>query len=459
MKLVNPDLEISTILSMCSGGKVGSTVMSMVNADHFYYGPTKEVHSRIVKVTRASGELPTLSDVVTDPAISEDTRKLLRKSTVKVAKNVESARKLVKRLDEFRKLRGLYFRFENGLQTLQKESVDLDELIEDTSDTLMKLRSTAGVEQTLQHIGKGNNTTNLVKRMLSSDAPPVIRTGFTEYDERNGGFFFGALVTLAATTGGGKSTVADQLAHNIPLLNQNTDAVLVSLEMTEEDCVSRKLSRLGRVPVNKFQQRKVTDAEAKKVKKAYAKYVNALKENNSRSTIFSPTEDMSIEEILFALKPYGYRVIIIDYISLLKGMDGDDQWRMLGNAARFCKIWAKTHNIVVIVLAQLDENNPMQIRYSRAIKEHSNNMWAWTCTEDNKETGLIEIRQLKARNQDPFPFYLGIDFEHMDVRDPDSEQLEEAKHSQSAEKNKKKLDKVEKELDDDYLQDISDDED
>jgi hypothetical protein len=136
-------------------------------------------------------------------------------------------------------------------------------------------------------------------------------------------------------------------------------------------------------------------------------------------TIWSPEEDYGIEEMLFMLKPYKYRVVIIDYISLLKGADGDDQVKALGRIARFAKVYAKNTNTVVVLLAQLSDEG--QVRYARAIKEHANNLWSWHMNEEESETSILDIRQQKARNQLRFNFQLSSHNSSMRITDVDGD--------------------------------------
>ena len=44
---------------------------------------------------------------------------------------------------------------------------------------------------------------------------------------------------------------------------------------------------------------------------------------------------------------------------------------------------------------QIDEKTGV-IRYARAMKEHADNVWVWTPTEDQKRTGQFPINQIKG---------------------------------------------------------------
>lgn len=371
MELCNDRLEFSVIKTICEGKKlIATSVIAKCRADSFYNDAAAAAYRRILAVAKTTSEFPSWEEICSDPVIKESHRKELVCSEPKLATDKIKASKLVFALDRYRKLRNLYLMCESGIESLSKDSVDIDEVLETSSETLMNLRTNArDLDNQLIHFGKGNNSSGLVKSRLNNTNPNVVPTGFRDYDDMNGGFTYGSLVTIAATTGGGKTAVAGiQLLIN---MSAYEPTCLVSLEMTAEECTDRILANLGGVKVNKFSMGKLSEEEKKRAALGYSKWVKEQKERDTRYTIWSPDEDVSIEEILYGLLPFGYRVILVDYIGLLKGVDGDDQWRQLSNAARFAKIFAKTHNVIVILLAQSSEEG--KLRYAKAIGEHSNN--------------------------------------------------------------------------------------
>ena len=130
-----------------------------------------------------------------------------------------------------------------------------------------------------------------------------------------------------------------------------------------------------------------------------------------------------MQELLTLIEPYGDKVVFVDYIGLVGGVDGDDFWRKLGSAARYCKRWAEAHNNIVVLLAQLSDEGV--VRYSRALKEHSDGMWSWVAGQEERESGIMTIIQQKARTVgSPADFMLKFDFPHMLVDDLAEEDLD-----------------------------------
>ena len=133
--------------------------------------------------------------------------------------------------------------------------------------------------------------------------------------------------------------------------------------------------------------------------------------------MWKPKEDVTIEDTFAAVASLDADVVIVDYISLLAGTDGDDSWQQLGAIARLGKINAEATNRVNILLCQVNDDG--KVRYARAISEHSSNSWVWTAKKEEREKpiGRIKVEQPKARNSKSFPFEVGFDWAHMDVVD------------------------------------------
>lgn len=456
MQLCNDLLELKVLRTLClyaNRMEISGKILSRCTEDSFYGDAANAAFCRVRAQVKSNGSIPTWDELTSDPVIPEKHRKDLLASEAKPLKNMRNLEGVLTNLEDYRKLRSLYFMYENGIDALSKESIDFTTLIDDNSENLAGLRTgSTDLSAALVHFGKGNNSVDLVKSRLNNETPRVVPTGFRAYDEKNGGFNYGSLVLIGATTGGGKTATAGiQLLKNMSMYEP---ACLISLEMSKEECTDRLLANLSGVKINKFSSGKLTEEDKTKVKKSYKRFVTEQKERDTRYSIWSPDTDITMEEALYGLLPFGYRVILVDYVGLLKGVDGDDQWKQLGKATRFAKVFAKTHNVIVIVLAQLSEEG--KVRYAKAMQEHANNAWYWVYTEVSRETGILDIVQAKARNQDPTPFQLWHDFSVMRVSDVDAEHA--AEHEQATSTNRRKVEKLAEDIDN-YVLDMNDNED
>ena len=142
MKLLATQSELKAIRTICGDfEKLASMILATAGDDTFYYTPAKEAYKVIIKRLRENGSIPDWSEVISDPSISEDTRKILKASRELPAVSKDKVNSIITTLDKYRKLRGLVNMAQNVLDSIEDKSVDLDELIEHTSDALTKARA------------------------------------------------------------------------------------------------------------------------------------------------------------------------------------------------------------------------------------------------------------------------------------------------------------------------------
>ena len=245
--------------------------------------------------------------------------------------------------------------------------------------------------------------------LAGKQAKDRIKTGWSVFDQRTGGFDRSNLVVLTGPTGGGKSVMAVQLFTTMyRMFNYRT--ALVSLEMSKHEIAERMLANIANFDVSKIHLGSLSRDEKKQV---VAEFDRMDKSKGSRFTLYTPSRDITIQECLHALSPFKYDIIFIDYVSLLRqvGAKGAREDQILGDIVRYAKRMAQQMNCVIVLLAQLNEEG--QIRGSRAIGHHANFWFKWECTEEDKQKGFLTIEQSKARGSEQYDFYLTADFAHM----------------------------------------------
>lgn len=185
--------------------------------------------------------------------------------------------------------------------------------------------------------------------------------------------------------------------------------------MGDKQEMQRLLARISGVHFWKIKQNKLSPKDKQLINKAYEKFKQHGIDNSCVFSSISPTRSMRIDDALRAVKPYGYDVIGIDYVSLLEGVDEDNQWRVLSSIVRDCKVFSRETKCLVIVLCQLDAETD-RLRYSKGMKEHADVMWAWNYTKkEQRELKVLPINVDKARDGELFGFELAERFEVMTV--------------------------------------------
>ena len=414
VKTVSPRTELMVLRGMTNKNRViAGSILSSVDESFFDAPESKEVLKVIRKQMVDTGEPPLYKLVISDPDLSEEARSFFRDSEAAI-QTKDDARKAVKILSTYRQ-----YRMMNELKFAIDEAMsgskcDIDKLMEQASSTIASARANKSQKNNFLHFGLNNNSREAVKNLFYGDKTEnVIPTMIGPFDERSGGLLRGGLFTVGASSGGGKSLLACQLAMNIA--QQGYKVVIVPLEMTKDEMMSRIGANLNKVDVTRILTGKLTDVERDAGYAKFQRWMKHIAKKGGRLTIYKPDEDVSIEDVLAAVNAYDCDVRIIDYISLLKGTTGEDSWQALGAIARTAKINADNTNTVNVLLCQVNQDG--KIRYAQAISEHSNNSWIWVTKKEEreKEIGRIKVEQPKARNSGSYPFEVGFHWAWMRV--------------------------------------------
>lgn len=388
-KLVSPKAELAVLRGMCSKNKaLAGSLIAQTDETYFYHDESKELYKAIRKHVIKVGHPPSYQTVLEDLRISEEARdhfKLSRRS-IRTVEDVDAA---VTVLNRYRQTRGILEIADYINTKLKKSSIDADLMLSDITEALTSVKTKKSMEDTIVHFGRNNSSRELVKEIIYGDnTENVIPTGLRTFDERNGGFLRGSLVTIGGNSGAGKTLVANAICMNMSVLGYSV--LYVPLEMSKREMTARMLARISGVDLLKILLNKLTDREKELVNRRYRKFIRTVRNAGGRYTVFRPKEDMTLEEIYSAAAAYQCDVKCVDYLTLLKGMDGDDQWRQLGNATRYSKIDAENSNSVNMVLAQVSDEG--KIRYSGAVREHC--VTGDTLIDTDK--GLVRIDSLYA---------------------------------------------------------------
>lgn len=427
-KLFSSVSEATALKGLCSRDpKISGYLISQLREDYFHNSEAKEVFTYINEQFTKHGEIPPFRILCQSLKVSEDAREFLQTGDLPNTSSHEGAEKLVRQLDEFRRTRGLYTLGTKLLRKLEEPKIDVESLTTKVGEALARLSSRRTTENDIIHLGRDSNALAIIEEMIyGEDTDQCIPTGFKTFDDVNGGFFRGSLVVLGSTSGGGKSLIANQL--NMNQARMGYKSLMVPLEMTVQENFARTISNLANLNPTDVLLKRIASGEQDLAWKRMKRLDREIASKNGRMTLFKPKEDLTMESLMSAIHSFNSDVVYIDYIGLLAGADGDDQWRKLGQIARFGKIYAEMHNKVVVLLCQLSDEG--KVRYSQAIKEHASLAWVWVATKDSREKGFMNVELLKARNQNMSPFTLKIDYAHMRVSDLEPQEMENLKKEQ-----------------------------
>lgn len=447
--LFEQDLEIRCIKTLIDDSipeAVRSTLLGSLNKDHFHFQPTLAAFNRIDTLAKKRFEIIDASALVADPVIDEDLRDVLKQQLKKSkgCKSKKQVRSMLEVLERYRKIRAVYGIAKSSFEELEKPDIDIEHLLGEVTEAVARANSNLAEDQFFLHFGKNDTSEDVVEKILNRTKPSRIKTGFIEYDNRNGGFPEEGVVILSATTSGGKSVVAMNLQYNLYML-QNKSTVRVSLEMGDEQETQRLASHITGINFNKFKEARLTIAEKTQVREAFKKFRQHGIDNDIAFTTVSPTVGMTSESTFRMLKPFGYQVVFIDYIGLFEGVDQDAQWRILSATAADAKRFSRQgKKCLVVILAQLDDTSD-KLRYSKGIKEHADTMWQWNYSRpEQRELRILPIYVSKDRDGEVFNFELAERFDIMTAENMPDVKLDYASEDEDEDdkpKKKKKKDK------------------
>lgn len=420
MKIVRPKAETKAILScLLSPNKVKTELLGLLSPEHFGYRPMHAAY-RIVSsmLVKSALDLPSMEVFLEHPDLEQDTADLLKSPTVSPIQRVDDAKRLVETLEHYRILRRYYRYSQESLTFLkQTQSVDIEKLMGDMETCLSDMRSDAD-EAPLYHVGKGvedDEADLLMEEVFSNDLPKLIPSNFGNFDKITSGFGSTDLFIPASHKKGGKSILALNVTSNMYRLN-NVDVVYIPLEMNKQETAERLISHVSGVEHTKIRTKTMSSLELQAMQKAWRRFKAHGIKNSTRFTVW-PASHISIPQLRIKLKPFKYKVIVIDYINLLDHPNEDkmQEWQKLNDLARELKLLTKDLNALVIAPTQMNEDGTL--RYARGLAEHANTVWTWKYGEEEQGTHIITIDQPAVRGWAPFKFQLLEDFSRMTITD------------------------------------------
>jgi replicative DNA helicase len=204
--------------------------------------------------------------------------------------------------------------------------------------------------------------------------PNVIATGFRDLDKKlDGGMNAGELVVMAGRPSMGKTALAIGIGANVA--RKVGTALVFSLEMPGRQLTQRSLARDGRIPMPRIKN------GALMTKTDFENLAKATEGLAALPMLIDESPGLSLAEITSrsraVKRQHGLSLIIVDYIGLMTGGDGENRTQQVGSFSRGLKGLAKRLDVPVIALSQLN----------RGLESRPNKR---PCMADLRESGEIE---------------------------------------------------------------------
>ncbi|HWD76791.1 MAG TPA: replicative DNA helicase [Solirubrobacteraceae bacterium] len=240
-----------------------------------------------------------------------------------------------------------------------------------TDDRQKKIRSIADILH--------EETDKLHRLSVSKTALTGTPSGFTDIDEKTGGFQPGNLIVLAARPSMGKSALVANIAENAVLAGHAV--ALFSLEMSESELAQRFVASQARIKGEDLRRGKVPESR-------WPKILEACQRLSDAPMFVDDSSDTGVLEIRAKCRRLhnqvegGLGLIIVDYLQLMRS-EGNVESRVeqVSQMSRGLKGLARELGVPVIALSQL----------SRAVEQRG---------RDDKKPILSDLRESGAIEQD-----------------------------------------------------------
>lgn len=428
-KLFDPDLE-KLVLKVALSSTKNMRLLAKLKQDHFASEAAGEAFERVSRVLSSRGRTISWRSLCRDAVLSDRTRAALQNFKTKAPEEADDIADMMESLQSYALVRRVNAFGKALAERMHDDEIDPKTLLSFVHDSVANI-DTVTTTLRARHLGVGDNMSTMIKKLLKGDKSRHIATGFRGFDDPNKGIEIGSLLIVAAPSGNGKSVMVQTLARNFAA--SGARVCMVPLEMDDSALMRRELAAQTQIDLTRFidPMRSMSRREREQAYKAYRKLSRRIKNAGGKLTFLSALEDLTIDNILAYSKSHNYNVVVIDYVGLLAGTDGDDQALALSRIARTAKMWATANKAVVVLAAQLSDDGV--IRYSRALKEHASNLWQWMFDGRARELGLITVQQPKARMNSDAPFTLRFDAPTMTMRDPTEGEKKAARSSAAGE--------------------------
>lgn len=185
-----------------------------------------------------------------------------------------------------------------------------------------------------------------------SGAPSGVRSGFESFDRHFNGLSKTDLIILAARPGMGKSAFAFQLA--LQVAQQKEPVGIFSLEMSGQQLIERLACVISEIDSDKVRKGKDFLSPYE-----FERYSDALGQIAGLPLHIDDSGFMTIVDLraraIRMKKKYGIRLLVIDYLQLIKGTNerGMTRDQEVGIISRTLKGIAKELDITIVCLSQL----------------------------------------------------------------------------------------------------------
>lgn len=238
---------------------------------------------------------------------------------------------------------------------LISQGVDAADIIEELNIKLSEI-STSSNGRELRHISElsGDWLDLLERREKAGGGILGVSTGYDELDERLGGFDEEGLIVIAGRPSHGKTLFCQALAQNVGV-HKRENIMFFSMEMSENQLYERFISGLSNVNPSDLRQARLGNENLGRIDKG-------IDELASSGIYIDAEQGQSVGQIRAKVRRHvkkhpGLKMIMIDYLGLIKLGKADRHDVAIGDVTSSLKGLAKELKVPVVLIVQAKRGN------------------------------------------------------------------------------------------------------
>jgi replicative DNA helicase len=324
--------------------------LDLLSPDDFYFSTYRNMFSEIKLMSEAKQEINPITvetwmekkgvDCVGFYFLAELQRNFISKNAIDgyiaELKSCSTSRKIIQ--------------LNQNSTSMIQDNYDPEEII-GFIDTSLKGITSNDSGRTLDHIkyATGGWLDNLERREQAGGGILGVSTGLPQLDEALGGFDEESLIVVAGAPSMGKTLFTQLLTTNVGV-DQKLNTMFFSMEMSANQLYERFISGIGNIPPRALKL-------ARFDKETNGRISNAVQILEASGVYYTDEQGLSVNQIRAKVRRHktkkpDLKMIVIDYLGLIKLEKADRHDIAIGNVTRALKELAKEVKATIVLVAQ-----------------------------------------------------------------------------------------------------------
>lgn len=325
--------------------------IGVLPSEAFYSAENRRIYAAIVSLIQQQQPADLVTITTADPSVDMEYLHRIIQNTPSAA-NIGHYAEVVR---EKALMRGVLAATSRIQEIVSEPGRKAAEILDAAQAELASLAEHSTVKEPVSILEAMSRYVEVLDERINGNAAPIgMPTGLTDLDRiLNGGIRRGALITLGARPGMGKSALAETIACNMA---RDYSVLFLSMEMPEYEVTERAIANWGRVEATKLAAAKTPDDLTDD---DWARTTHAAEIAQGAHLYIDDTPGLTLLDVQLKARQvkrkYGLDVLVIDYLQLMIGRE-EKRHQQIETITKGLKILAKNLNIAVLALSQFSRD-------------------------------------------------------------------------------------------------------